>query len=311
MNNQTTTTPQNPIPSSEMVRAAMSKSSVAGTMAGLKRQDIGTILEAMKPQIAQALPKHLTADRIIQMTVTLIHNNQKIAQCSVASLVGAVMQSSILGFEPVSALGQCYFVPYGKDVQFQIGYRGFIKLAQNSKEVKNLYAEVVRAGDKFEYELGLEPKLRHVPNLDAEGAITHAYAVAHLMSGGYVFAVLTKKQIEGLRMRSPSQKNGLSGAWSTDYDEMAKAKAIKKLAKYLPLSVDMAKAVASDESVITEKAWSDKNEGINLDAVNFDNYSEVKEEVTAVSEATVTEQPTVIVEDATDLFNSKKGAKKS
>ena len=263
------------VSTADVVKAAMSKATIQGTMAGLKQTDVSTILTSLKPQIAQALPKHLTAERMCQMTTTLITQNQEIAKCSVASIVGAIMQASILGFEPVSALGQCYFVPYGGHIQFQIGYKGYLRLAQNSKEVKNLYAEVVRKGDQFEYELGLEPKLRHVPNLDGFGDITHVYAVAHLINGGYQFVVMTKNQIEALRLRSPMQKNGAKGAWATDWEAMAKGKAIKQLAKYLPLSVDVQKAIITDEAIITEKAFSNTGDGINLDGLVFDPFEDV------------------------------------
>lgn len=273
----------------EVVKAAMSKATTKGTMAGLKQTDIGTILNGMKAQIASALPKHLTAERMIQMSATLIANNPEIAKCDFKSLVGAVMQASILGFEPVSALGQCYFVPYGGSVQFQIGYKGYLRLAQNSKEIKMLYAQAVRKGDKFEYELGLEPKLIHVPNLDAGDAeVTHVYAVAHLNSGGKLFEVMTRKQVETLRMRSPMQKSGLKGAWATDYDAMAKAKVIKQLAKYLPLSVDVQKALASDEAIITDKAFTNNNEGIAVDSLSYDSYEEVETSNTTTVSSTNT-----------------------
>lgn len=275
----------------DIVKAAMSKATIHGTMAGLKQTDVSTILASMKPQIAQALPKHLTAERMCQMTTTLITQNQEIAKCSVASIVGAVMQASILGFEPVSALGQCYFVPYGGHVQFQIGYKGYLRLAQNSKEVKNIYAEVVRKGDKFEYELGLEPKLKHVPNLDGFGDITHVYAVAHLNNGGYQFVVLTHKQIESLRLRSPMQKSGLKGAWATDWEAMAKGKVIKQLAKYLPLSVDVQKAIVTDEAIITDKAFTNTGDGINVDAVLFDPFEDMTNKPVSSTPPTTTDQP--------------------
>lgn len=266
----------NAVTNVDIVKAAMSKAFIKGTMAGLKQNDVNTILTSLKPQIAQALPKHLTAERMCQMTTTLITQNQEIAKCSVPSIVGAVMQASILGFEPVSALGQCYFVPYGGHVQFQIGYKGYLRLAQNSKEVKNIYAEVVRSGDRFEYELGLEPKLKHVPNIDGGDApVTHVYAVAHLVNGSYQFVVMSRKQIELLRLRNPSQKSGIKGAWATDYEAMAKGKVIKQLAKYLPLSVDVQKAIISDESIITDKAFTNTGDGINVDAITFDPFEDV------------------------------------
>lgn len=291
----------------DVVKNAMNKATTKGTMAGLKQTDVNTILAAMKPQIAAALPKHLTAERMTQMSATLIANNPEIAKCSISSLVGAVMQASILGFEPVSALGQCYFVPYGGQIQFQIGYKGYLRLAQNSKELKLLYAQVVRKADKFDYALGLHPRLEHVPNLDSDASeITHVYAVAHLNNGGYLFEVLTRRQIEALRMRSPMQKSGLKGAWATDYEQMAKAKVIKQLAKYLPLSVDVQKAIASDEGIISDKAFTNTNDGINIENIEFDAF----EDITAPQEVKINPPGTPETEGE-GLFgqNSKKQGK--
>lgn len=295
---------EEPKSNGELVRAAMSKATTKGTLAGLKHTDIQTVISGMKAQIAQALPKHITADRIIQMAVTLISRNEKIAKCSAQSLIGALMQASILGFEPVSALGQCYFVPrnnkkkisgkevYVEEVEFQIGYKGYIKLAQNSSEIKMIYAEVVKEGDQFEFELGLEPKLKHIPNPDSNGSelMTHVYAVVHYKSGGYNFVVLTRNAVELLRRRSPSQKNGIAGPWATDYEAMAKAKAIKQLAKYMPLSIEIQKAFITDEAVITENSFTNNNSGIDINNIEFTggyieeaNFSEQSQENGQVS----------------------------
>lgn len=128
--------------------------------------------------------------------------------------------------------------------------KGLIELARRSGKIKMIYAEVVREGDEFEVQYGLHPKLEHKPALDMTKKMTHVYAVAHFMDGGYNFVVLTRQEVERLRMRSPMQKEAPSGAWFTDYEAMAKAKAVKQLAKYLPLNLEQQVAVASDEQVI-------------------------------------------------------------
>jgi len=259
-----------------LVKEALSKATTKGTLAGLKSMDVQTVIGGMKAQIAQALPKHITAERVIQLATTYVSNNPAIAKCTATSIVGAIMQASILGLEPVPALGQVYFVPYKDQVQFQLGYKGFIRLAQNSKEIKMIYAEVVREGDYFEYELGLNPKVKHTPNANSTGEenITHAYAVVHYHSGGYNFVVLTRSAIESLRKRSPSQRNGISGAWSTDYESMAKAKAIKQLSKYMPMSIEVQKAAAADEAIINEKSMSNNQTGIDLNSLEYANIDD-------------------------------------
>jgi recombination protein RecT len=226
------------------------KVAAAGSFAGLNQGEIGQYLSGMKDRVAQVLPKHLTADRVLQMAATTIHRNPAIAKCSPASLLGSVMQASILGFPPVDALGYCYFVPYGKDIQFQIGYKGLVELARRSGKIKMVYAEVVREGDEFTAEFGLKPTLEHKPKFDSTKPLTHAYAVCHFNDGGHNFVVLSRSDIERLRMRSPMQKGMPAGAWATDYDAMAKAKALKQLSKYLPLNIDQAEAIATDEAVL-------------------------------------------------------------
>jgi recombination protein RecT len=226
-----------------------------------------------------ALPKHLSVDRMIAMAATIITKNQAIAKCSSASLIGAVMQASILGFRPVETLGQCYFVPYGNAVQFQIGYRGFIDLARRSGQITDLYAECVYSNDEFKYTLGLERTITHVPSDGERGKFTHVYAVARYKDGGYNFVVLTRADVERRRLRSPMQKATPSGAWATDYDEMAKAKAVKSLSKYLPLSDEFVSAIETDEAIITDSALSKDRSGLLLEELESIPYEEVPKNV--------------------------------
>jgi len=259
------------------VSQTLQKATRKGTMAGLKTGQIKTVLSGYKADIANALPKHLTADRIIQMAATLIHRNPKIAECKAESLVGAVMQASILGFKPVESLGYCYFVPYGSELQFQIGYKGYIDLARRSGQIKMIYSQVVRENDEFNYAFGLEPKLDHVPAGD-DSEITHAYAVVHYKDGGYNFVVLTKKQIEKLRMSSPMQKAQPTGPWKQWYDKMAMAKAIKQLVPYMPLSEEAEEAVLTDEKVVHHTDFEQGKVKIEqVEEPDYDSYEEAQE----------------------------------
>jgi recombination protein RecT len=252
----------------------------SGSLTGLTQGEIGDYLGGMKDRIATILPKHLTADRVLQMAATTIHRNPAIAKCTPTSLLGAVMQASILGFPPVDSLGYCYFVPYGKDVQFQIGYKGLIDLARRSGKIKDVYAEIVREGDIFEAEFGLERTLKHKPSFDSSKPLTHAYSVVHYTDGGYSFVILSKTDIEKLRMRSPMQNGAPSGPWKTDYEAMAKAKALKQLAKYLPLSLDQQSAVATDEAVLTPDSFTRSSDGSTSVKVEDITYEEQVDEET-------------------------------
>lgn len=267
----------------EKAKQALAKSTKRGTLAGLKSTDIQSVLESMKLQIAQALPKHLSAERMIQMATQVIAKNPRIAECDAGSLIGAVMQASILGFKPTESLGQVYFVPYGNKVQFQIGYKGYIDLARRSGQIKTLYAYPVYQNDEFEYELGLEPKLRHKPAQGERGEMTNVYACAHYKDGGYNFVVLSKDEVERLRLRNSFQKTKPSGAWATDYEAMACAKAIKQLAKYMPLSEEMQSAFMTDEGVVTPDSYTPNQTG-DVDPDHFFEEVEMEDETVNVVE---------------------------
>ena len=144
-----------------MRKSVVKKVKAQGSLTNFSQGDIAVFLSAMKDRVAAVLPNDLSADQVVQMAATTIQRNPQIAKCTPASLLGAVMQASILGFSPVDSFGYCYFVPYGNSVQFQIGYKGYIDLARRSGEIKMIYAEVIREGDIYDIQLGLERKLEH------------------------------------------------------------------------------------------------------------------------------------------------------
>ena len=94
------------------------------------------------------------------------------------------MQAAQLGVEPNTPIGQAYLIPYGNQVQFQLGYKGLIDLAYRSGEVQSIQAHEVHENDTFEYELGLNPKLKHVPAMKDRGPVILYYAVIKLKNGG-------------------------------------------------------------------------------------------------------------------------------
>ena len=105
--------------------------------------------DQFKKQLALAIPKHLNADRLARIAATELRKTPALLNTTEASFMGAVMQSAQLGLEPGSALGQAYLVPYGKECQLILGYRGMIDLARRSGQVLSLNAYAVREGDDF------------------------------------------------------------------------------------------------------------------------------------------------------------------
>jgi recombination protein RecT len=205
-------------------------------------------LEKLKPQMALALPRHLTPDRLARVAMTAIQNTPKLLDCDRTSLFAAIMTCAQLGLEPDGVLGQAYLVPFAGKVQFIPGYKGLITLARNSGEVVSIAAHEVCEKDHFVYNFGLAEKLEHVPESGERGAITHFYAYAKFKDGGHYFDVMTKAEVDAIRDQSSGYKSALKyksdSPWIQNYVEMGKKTAIRRISKYLPMNVQKAAAIA-------------------------------------------------------------------
>lgn len=217
---------------------APAKKAMPTTIQGMLKDD------RFKAQIARALPKHVTPDRITRIALTEVNKTPALGKCDPMTLFGSIVQSAQLGLELGGALGHAYLVPYGNQAQFIIGYRGMIDLARRSGQMISLQAHEVYENDEFEFEYGLEEKLKHVPGRGNRGEMIAVYAVAKLVGGGHQIEVMWKEDVDAIRSKS---KAGNSGPWRDHYQEMAKKTAIRRLFKYLPVSVEMQRAVALDE----------------------------------------------------------------
>lgn len=250
-------------------------------------------------QIEQIAPKKgIQSNRIIALAAQVFAASPMLQECDLKSMIAAVMQSAMMGLNPTPQWGEVYFVPYGKQVQMQVGYQGWIKLATKSGILKSLRANCIYEGDPHTTELGSDSKIIHSmgPNYGDPNKVIAAYAIAELRSGGEQFVILNKQMIERLRMKSPMQKQGMKGPWATDYDKMSQAKAIKQLLKMIPREDEWRSFDFVDESIA------------NLDTLTPDGPTtfEYPDEVANEGSATVVNEPTD--EDRQreiDLFNSK------
>ena len=212
-------------------------------------------------QMTLAMPKHMTAERLARIALTELRKTPALAQCNQMSFMGAIMQCAQLGLELGGALGHAYLIPYGQTATFILGYRGMIDLARRSGQMVSLTANIVYEHDDFNYQLGLSPDVHHVPADGERGNMTHVYAVANLKGGGVQFEVMSKYEVDKIRAGS---KAGKSGPWVTHYEEMAKKTVIRRLFKYLPVSIEMSRAVGLDEQA--EAGVPQENPFVTIDA---------------------------------------------
>lgn len=214
-------------------------------------------IKSMQGEIAKALPSVMTPERFTRITLTALTTNPQLAETTPASFVGAMMTAAQLGMEPNTPLGQAYLIPFKNkgilECQFQLGYKGLIDLAYRSGDVSVIQAHTVYEHDDFEYELGLEPKLKHKPTQSADkGSPIFFYAMFKTKDGGYGFEVMS---VEDVRAHAKKYSQSFSSAyspWSKNFEEMAKKTVLKKALKYAPLKSDFVRGIVVDETIKRE-----------------------------------------------------------
>lgn len=230
--------------------------------------------DRIKKQIALAVPKHMNPERLARVMLTEVRKNPELAKAEPGSFMAAFMQAAQLGLEPGGALGHCYLLPfYNKrkgvvEVQFILGYKGMLDLARRSGEIESIEVRAVYQHDKFHVAFGLDSDLQHVPNFDVEdpGGIRFVYAVAKLRGGGRQFEVMPIRDILKVRdgsqgYKSAKQYNRTDTPWIQHFEEMAKKTVLRRMFKYLPVSIEAARAAGNDDAI---------DMGLPTDAIVFE-----------------------------------------
>ena len=205
-----------------------------------QRVTLRGLFEQQRPELAKLLPKGMDPDRLFRLALTECLKNPQLLECTAESWALAVQTCAQQGLYPDSGLGYMYLVPRKNrkkgttDVNAMRGYQGDIKLARNTGEIADIYAEVVHQKDTYKVVKGLSRDILHEPTDDPDPGPLHAcYAVAKLRSGEVAFVTLTKRDVE--RHKKSSESAGESWSpWQNHEEAMWKKTAIHELFKWLP-----------------------------------------------------------------------------
>lgn len=233
---------------------AETKSGTAVAKKGEAFDTLKKLLEVNKPSIAAALPRHMTADRMLRVALTAARTTPDLLKCDPKSVVEQILTVSQLGLEPNDVRGLAYLIPFKNnaaqryDCQLIIGYKGFADLARRSGQVSTLNSFIVYDKEPFQFLAGSLPTLSHQPLPPAQRGQNKVgvYAVAVLKDGTSQFAFMWADEVEGIRKKSPAARKSGS-PWETAEEEMWKKTAVRRLAKLLPLSPEWNMAAAVDE----------------------------------------------------------------
>lgn len=214
------------------------------------------------------LPRHVSPERFERNLANALMQNPDLLKFDPRLTFREVSKAAALGLLLDPQLGEAYLIlgwnekAGRQEPQLRVGYRGLIKLARQSGEVKGLYAHEVHANDEFICILGDKKSLHHKPDVFGDrGPVVGYYAVALFKDGLSDFEPMSVPQVHGVRNRSNGWKAFTAGKikstpWSTDEVEMGKKSAIRRLQKRLPQSPELAEAIRIEdeaESVIESR----------------------------------------------------------
>lgn len=197
--------------------------------------------QSMMDQFRRALPRHLSADRFTRIAITALTRTPKLQQCTPESLMKCLLDLSATGLEPDGR--RAHLIPYGNECTLIIDYKGLVELIRRSGEVVSLRAETVCEFDEFDWINGVVT--HKVDWRRPRGEVQAVYAEAKMKDGEVQTAVMTIEEVEAIRSRS---RAGQNGPWKTDWAEMAKKTAVRRLSKMLPLSSEVNQSITVDDT---------------------------------------------------------------
>jgi recombination protein RecT len=230
----------------------------------VEQSPVVRMLEDRASALMELLPDQAAADRFRRVSVQAIVKNPELLECTAESVILSIFEAAAQGLEPTGAAGGAHLVPYNVNVgtkdrphyekraQLIPDYRGVIRLVTKPpSDVQSLEARVVKEGDEFAYELGLQPVIVHVPSLATDASTkptTHVYAIARLRDGSSIPDVMDRAAVERIHERG-GRGRGFS-PWASDWDEMAKKTVIKRLAKVLPVRPEIRSILIREDELL-------------------------------------------------------------
>jgi phage RecT family recombinase len=206
-----------------------------GTAIALRDAILSTA-EKYTDQIGKLAPEGASADSYLVGLRLYLAQNAKLLDCTPVSVALGLLLCAQTGL----VLGvSADLLPFGKVCQFSPRYGGIIELAL-AAGTNSINADVVRDGDEFSFEKGTKFFLRHTRKFQKGAKITHAYAIAGLRFGQYVFEVRNRVELDAHKQRYSLQ-------WKqTDLDEIpwyAKKTMVRQLSPFLPKNPRLAAAL--------------------------------------------------------------------
>jgi recombination protein RecT len=226
----------------------------------------------------------------IASVLQVTQSNDYLKEADPKTVFNAAATAAILDIPINNNLGFAYIVPYKGQAQFQMGYKGFIQLAQRSGQFLTISASPIFEGQILESNPLTGYKFDFT--VTSKGNAIGYAAYFKLLNG---FEKTIYMTVEELKKHGKSYSQTFKsdkGLWKDNFDAMALKTVIKLLlSKFAPLSIEMTRAVISDQAVVNdfetqEVTYVDNGEVVEVTAEDVAFLYDMKKDALSESERT-------------------------
>lgn len=187
------------------------------------------------------------AEAFLSSVLSLANSKTDYSKLDPVELYNTCLMAAALRLPFNANLGQAYVIPYKGHPQLQIGWKGFVQLAQRSGQFKTIGATPVRDDEIA----GIDPLTGEIIfdfKLKKTGKIVGYMAYFRLLNGFEKNLYMTIEELNAHAKRYSQSFKGGFGVWSDNFEAMAQKTVVKLLlSKFAPLSIDLAKAIEIDQ----------------------------------------------------------------
>ena len=206
-----------------------------------------SFMDKLKPQMALALPKHLTADRMTRLALTAFSTSEALQRCTTKSIAASIMTAGQLGLEP-GVNGAGFLVPHGTICTFVPGWKGLVDLVSRSGR-GTAFTGVIFKDQEYTFIDGAKRDLiiHNETDLDDPADITHAYAIGWVKDA--TMPIIELWRVSKIRKhRDKYNKQGQKHYSYRDWEMYARKVPLLQVIKYMPCSIEVTNAVALSDA---------------------------------------------------------------
>lgn len=177
--------------------------------------------------------------------IELYQSDSALQRCDPNKVILEALKAATLKLPINKQLGFAYIIPYGNVPTFQMGYKGYIQLAQRSGQYRHINADLVYEGEQVAYNR-ITGMLEITGTAKSENPIGY-FAYFQLLNGFEKCVYWTREKVEAHAKRYSKAWSKQDSPWHTNFDAMALKTVIRNIiSKYGVMSVEFANAIVND-----------------------------------------------------------------